>query len=70
MSCSVRVQRICEIISPNSSKITILKNLDPRKFSAIMVLWFLRLDWQLSSRGLAGLEVGKAVVERPLRGVA
>ena len=31
---SVRVQRICEIISTNSSKIAIHENLDPRKFSA------------------------------------
>ena len=34
-ACSVCMQRIQEIISTNSSKIAIRKNLDPRKFSAI-----------------------------------
>ena len=34
-ACSVRVQRIREIISTNFSKIAICENLDPRKFSAI-----------------------------------
>ena len=34
-ACSVRVQRVHEIISMKSSKIAICENLDPRKFSAI-----------------------------------
>ena len=48
--CSMRVQWICEIISTNSSKIAILENLDPRKFSAICYFLTSALEYSLLPR--------------------
>ena len=56
--CSVRVQRICKIISTNSSQIAIHKNLDPRKFSTIRYAVYIIIEhcegWLFSSGQSAG----------------
>ena len=54
--CSVRVQRIHEIISMNSSQIAIHKHLDPRKFSATQYAVYIEHceGWWFSSGQSAG----------------